>query len=82
MLNSMFSLFQAISLLARVGGGWAVGGGLTIKLNSAQLELDLGLSLAKIWIVPFLFCGKVNPENPGRRGRGKRESIQPYSTPR
>jgi hypothetical protein len=27
-------------------GGWVGGEKLTIKLNSAQLELDLGLSLA------------------------------------
>ena len=46
MLESKFRSFPAISLLAR-GWGWGVGGEkLTIKLNSAQLELDLGLSLA------------------------------------
>jgi hypothetical protein len=44
MLKSKFCSFPAISLLARVGGG--VGGEkLKIKLNSAKLELDLGLSL-------------------------------------
>jgi hypothetical protein len=49
MLKSKFCSFPAISLLARVGGWVGVGGEkLKIKLNSAQLELDLGLSLAKL----------------------------------
>ena len=50
MSKSKFCSFPAISLLARgwVGGWVGVGGEkLKIKLNSAQLELDLGLSLAK-----------------------------------
>ena len=56
MLNSKFCSFPAISLLARVGGGWGVGGEkLKIKLNSAQLELDLGLSLAKFHFMT-LYC--------------------------
>jgi hypothetical protein len=46
MLNSKICSFPAISLLARVGGEK-----LTIKLNSAQLELDLGLSLAKLFLI-------------------------------
>jgi hypothetical protein len=29
-------------------GGWVCGEKLKLKLNSAQLELELGLSLAKI----------------------------------
>jgi hypothetical protein len=45
MLKSKFYSFPAISVLARVGVG---GEKLKIKLNSAQLELDLGLSLAKV----------------------------------
>jgi hypothetical protein len=44
LLKSKFFSFPDISLLARLG--W-VGEKLKIKLNSAQLELDLGLSLAK-----------------------------------
>ena len=42
MFKSKFCSFPAISLLVRLGGVK-----LKIKLNSAQLELDLGLSLAK-----------------------------------
>jgi hypothetical protein len=46
MLTGKFCSFFTTSLLAR-GWGWGVGGEkLTIKLISAQLELDLGLSLA------------------------------------
>jgi hypothetical protein len=58
MLKSKFCSFRVISLLSRVGG-WVGGVGgekLKIKLNSAQLELDLGLSLAK----------KINTQNSGQ----------------
>ena len=50
MSKSKFCSFPAIPLLVR---GWVGVGGekLKIKLNSAQLELDLGLSLAKIPLV-------------------------------
>jgi hypothetical protein len=43
MLKLKLYSFPAISLLARVGGEK-----MKIKLNSAQLELDLGLSSAKM----------------------------------
>jgi hypothetical protein len=36
------------------GGGWVGGSELKIKLNSAQLELELGLSLAKVNIFKTL----------------------------
>jgi hypothetical protein len=46
MLKIKLYSFPAISLLARVGVG---GEKLKIKLNSAQLELDLWLSLGGGW---------------------------------
>ena len=49
-----------------VGGWWVVGLGFCkIKANSAQLELELGLSLAtspKEMFVPAIIVGKVVPE--------------------
>ena len=59
---SNFSFLGSFSGTFPGGGwGWVVGEKLKIKLNSAQLELDLGLSLAKYtanvpmqWISPGL----------------------------
>jgi hypothetical protein len=54
MLKSKFFSFPAILLLAWVGGEK-----LKIKLNSAQLELDLGLSLAKLLITELMSFSKL-----------------------